>query len=228
VIPRFIRRVTDRDGNVLLENISLGTSFEEPAAPAAAPDVASGPEPVADPAPVDPDQLIPAEDAYLMTDLLRAVVLEGTGQSVAKLGRPLAGKTGTTNEQADAWFVGFSPEIATGVWVGHDEIRFLGPGETGARAAAPVWIDFMNVALADVPKRDFSPPGSIVFARIDRETGLLASRHTKETVFQSFIAGTEPTETAETHRSTSEALRDLREDSLSRDQAVQLMKLEGF
>jgi penicillin-binding protein 1A len=160
--------------------------------------------------------------------LLRAVVLEGTGQSVSKLGRPLAGKTGTTNEQADAWFVGFSPEIATGVWVGHDEIRFLGPGETGARAAAPVWIEFMGVALEGVPKRDFTPPGSIVFARIDRESGLLASRHTKETVFQPFIAGTEPTETAETHRSTSEALRDLREDSLSQDEAVQVMKLEGF
>jgi penicillin-binding protein 1A len=230
VIPHFIRRVTDRDGNVLLENVALGHSFETQMDPVDLDvDVASGPEAAQRaPARPEPEQVIPAEDAYLMTDLLRAVVLEGTGQSVAKLGRPLAGKTGTTNDQADAWFLGFSPEIVTGVWVGHDEIRFLGAGETGARAAAPVWIDYMSVALADMPKRDFSPPGSIVFARIDRETGLLASRQTKETVFQAFIAGTEPTETAETHRSTSEALRDLREDSLSRDQAVQLMKLDGF
>ena len=237
VVPRFIRRVTDREGNVLLENVALGNDFQAETEPAETEfDVASAPEGADSETaawresalPAEPEQVIPAEDAYLMADMLRAVVLEGTGRRLRVLGRPLAGKTGTTNDQADAWFVGFSPEIATGVWVGHDEVRFLGAGETGSRAAAPVWIDYMGAALADRPKRDFIPPESIVFARIDRQTGLLATRQSKETVFQAFISGTEPTETADTHRAASDALRDLREDSLSRDQAVQLMKLDAF
>ena len=124
--------------------------------------------------------------------------------------------------------MGFSPEIATGVWVGHDESRFLGAGETGARAAAPVWIEYMKMALADLPKRDFIPPDSIVFARIDRETGLLATRLSTETVFQAFISGTEPTQSADTQRAASDALQNLREDSLPGDNAVQLMKLDRF
>ena len=230
VVPRFIRRVLDREGNVLLENVALGNAFEDELdLDDLDVDVAAGPESEAPPIPRDPtrEQLIPEEDAYLMADMLRAVVVEGTGRRVTTLGRPLAGKTGTTNDQADAWFVGFSPEYATGVWVGHDEIQFLGAGETGSRAAAPVWIDYMRVALEREPRRDFTPPGSIVFARIDRETGLLATRHSTETVFQPFIAGTEPTETADNLRATSDALRNLREDSLSGDD-LQLMKLEGF
>ncbi|MDH3519355.1 MAG: PBP1A family penicillin-binding protein [Myxococcales bacterium] len=245
VVPRFIERVIDRDGNVLIENVSLGESQEsELAADGAAAAADSGAPSeselgVADgeAAPVtaeaeeqaqDPDQLIPPEDAYLMTDLLRAVVLEGTGWRLRKLGRPLAGKTGTTNDQADAWFVGFSPEVTTGVWVGHDESRFLGWGETGSRAAAPIWVDYMREALAGRPRRDFDTPDSIVFTRIDRETGLLASSSTQETLFQAFIAGTEPTETAERQRNTSEALRDLREDSLSSDGAARLLQLDSF
>ena len=82
-----------------------------------------------------------------------------------QLGRPLGGKTGTTNDQADAWFIGFSPDVATGVWVGHDESHFLGYGETGSRAAAPIWVDYMRVALADRPVRDFVPPELIAFTR---------------------------------------------------------------
>jgi penicillin-binding protein 1A len=178
-------------------------------------------------------------DAYLMTDMLRAVVLEGTGQKLRVLGRPVAGKTGTTNDQADAWFVGYSPEIVTGVWVGHDVAKFLGSGETGAKAAAPIWRDYMHAALAARPIRDFTPPDSIVFARIDKGSGLLATQLTKDTVFQPFVAGSEPTETADDQRSTSEAMRDLREDSLSRDamsdpaadaatDPARLMQLDAF
>ena len=89
--------------------------------------------------PPEPDQIIPPEEAYLAVSLLRAVVEDpkGTGHRLRVLRRPVAGKTGTTNDQADAWFLGFSPDIATGVWVGHDESRVLGRGETGSRAAAP-------------------------------------------------------------------------------------------
>jgi penicillin-binding protein 1A len=235
VVPHYIRRVTDRDGNVLLENVTLGGSFDgepEETRETDPLDVAAAParlEEAPSPIRAERTQLIPEEEAYLVADMLRAVVNEGTGRRVAALGRPLAGKTGTTNDQADAWFMGFSPEIATGVWVGHDEIRFLGAGETGSRDAAPIWIDYMRVALADRPKRDFAVPEPIVFARIDRESGLLAAGSSpKETVFQAFIAGTEPTETADNRRTTRDALRDLREDSLSQDQALQLMKLDSL
>jgi penicillin-binding protein 1A len=251
VVARYIRRVTDREGNVLIENVALGTQPDpelvarlaarnesaqetEPEEVEPEPEIERVDEPELELArqdengdESDPEGLIPAEDAYLMTDMLRAVVLEGTGRRVARLGRPLGGKTGTTNDQADAWFVGFSPEIATGVWVGHDETRFLGAGETGSRAAAPIWIDYMEAALENVPLRDFPAPQSIVFARIDRETGLIATRHSQKTLFQAFIAGTEPTETADTRRDNSEALRNLREDALS-DGGIRLMQLDAF
>ncbi|NRA08937.1 MAG: hypothetical protein HRU02_12335, partial [Myxococcales bacterium] len=193
--------------------------------------LADGAEPLieAEPEPIpDPDQLIPAEDAFLVADMLHAVVKEGTGWRLKELGRPLAGKTGTTNDQADAWFMGFSPGIATGVWVGHDESHFLGYGETGSRAAAPIWVNFMRAALADRPVRDFSAPSSIVWTRIDRETGLLASRNSKETAFQAFVAGSEPQVAAETRRSDAEALRDLREEALSGPDSLQLMQLDPF
>jgi penicillin-binding protein 1A len=125
----------------------------------------------------------------------------------------VAGKTGTTNDQADAWFIGFSPEIATGVWVGHDETRFLGWGETGGRTASPIWVDYMRAALADRPVREFAVPEQIVFARIDRKTGLLADASNEDTVFQSFLTDTEPTETAGQAQTTSEDLELLRMDS---------------
>ena len=234
VVPLFIRRVIDANGEILIENMPLGDPLaEEPPQPDALETEVAEVE-VADIAldedeePDDPDQLIPPEDAYLMTDMLRAVVQEGTGWRLRRLARPLAGKTGTTNGQADAWFMGFSPEITTGVWVGHDESQFLGWGETGSRAAAPIWVDYMRVALSRRPRRDFSTPESIVFTRIDRETGLLATRNSRETVFQAFIAGTEPTETADTQRRTADALRDLREDSLSSDNATRTMRDDTF
>jgi penicillin-binding protein 1A len=228
LVPRYISKVTDRDGNVLLERVALGTDFE---AMPPAPEAAGGDGEGNGHESGDPMRVIPAGDAYLMVDLLRAVVLEGTGQKLRELGKPVAGKTGTTNDQADAWFVGFSPDVVTGVWVGHDVAKFLGPGETGAKAAAPIWMDYMRVALAGRPERDFSPPDSIVFARIDRENGLLATHDGKDTVFQAFLAGTEPTETADAQRNTSEALQELREDSLSGesdDDAVRLMQLDNF
>jgi penicillin-binding protein 1A len=222
VAPKFIRRVSDRDGQVLLESVELGAKGEvleasdpEPEPGDFADVAAAGPDQEGVLA-TDPNQVIPPEEAYLATSLLRAVVEDshGTGWRLRALGRPLAGKTGTTNDQADAWFIGFSPEILTGVWVGHDESRFLGYGETGSRAAAPIWVDYMKVALSERKRRDFPVPDPIEFARIDRKTGLLADPSSSNTVFQAFLEGTAPTETASSARTTSESRRKLRLDSL--------------
>ena len=92
------------------------------------------------------------------------------------LGRPLAGKTGTTDDHGDCWFVGFSTDIAAGAWVGFDERRNLGKGETGGRAALPIWIDFMREAHLDKPVREFPVPEGVSYARVDPSTGKLAER----------------------------------------------------
>jgi penicillin-binding protein 1A len=262
VVPHFVRRVLDRDGNVLIENVPLGDPIEDappqvarsepkasedhqggaPTQPAKAltneavdaavetaererangAENAGGPPGLAMEEPADPNQILPPEQAYLVTDMLRAVVLEGTATRARSLGRPVAGKTGTTNDQADAWFIGFSPDVATGVWVGFDEVKFLGNGETGAHAALPIWVDYMRVALENRPTRDFPVPGNdrIVWARIDKETGLLASGEGAGTIFQSFIAGSEPTETADSARETNRAEQDLREENFSDGEAA--------
>jgi penicillin-binding protein 1A len=222
VVPRFIRRVTSRDGQVLLEDVPLGpvpppvlrplvvdaggTGAEtrgDFAAGAAYPDAEIMPS----------DQVISEAAAFLMTDLLKAVVQEGTGRRLKALGRPLAGKTGTTNEQGDAWFMGFSPEITTGVWVGHDDNHVLGFGETGAGAALPVWKAFMAAALAGRPIRDFDVPSEhIVFARIDMETGLVADAAAANAYFQPFIEGTEPQRGVSDRQSAASARQALRDD----------------
>jgi penicillin-binding protein 1A len=219
VTPIFIRQVTDRDGRVLLAHVPLGNSSPDAAAPeppAQEPDVAAGGEAADAPAASGAgEQVLSPDQAYLMIDLLHAVVVdpEGTGWRLRDLKRPVAGKTGTTNEQGDAWFIGFSPEIATGVWVGYDENRFLGWGETGSRAASPIWVEFMRDALASRPVRDFPVPDSIVFARIDRKTGLLADATSTDSVFQAFLADTVPTESAGSAETQKEGRRLLRMDA---------------
>ena len=129
VTPRLIRKVVDYEGRVLEEDY---------------PDV---------------HDVIPPRTARIMTSMLREVVLHGTaGKAGATLKHPLAGKTGTTNDFTDAWFVGFSPSITCGVWIGYDEKKTLGPKESGAMAALPMWIDFMKVAIQGHPNEDFAPP----------------------------------------------------------------------
>jgi penicillin-binding protein 1A len=225
VEPTFIRRVTNAEGEVLLENVLLGDTLAEPddeeiealelAEPAPV-EVAEAPEEafVDELEEEGSGQLLPPEQAYLVTDLLRAVVVDpdGTGWRLRALRRPVAGKTGTTNEQADAWFIGFTPDVATGVWVGHDVSRFLGWGETGSRAAAPIWVEFMQAALAERPVRDFPVPEPIVFARIDRRTGLLADTSSRDTVFQAFLADRVPTESSQRMQTRTEGRRLLRMD----------------
>jgi penicillin-binding protein 1A len=143
--------------------------------------------------PLPDGYVITPETAYIMTHLLSDVVQFGTGQNVRELGRPSAGKTGTTNEYKDAWFIGFTPELVAGVWVGFDEIETLGRGETGARAASPIWLEFMQDTLKDFEHKDFQVPGStIVFAAIDPKTGKRADSKTKNTITEAFIKGTVP------------------------------------
>jgi penicillin-binding protein 1A len=128
LVPRTITRVADYDGRVLEENY---------------PEVKDA---------------ISSRTARLMTMMLQGVVQHGTAISASKLKLPLAGKTGTTNDFTDAWFVGFSPTLTAGVWVGYDEKKSLGAKETGAKAALPIWIDFMSAALAGKDPEQFQPP----------------------------------------------------------------------
>jgi penicillin-binding protein 1A len=132
------------------------------------------------------------ETAAIMTDMLQAVVQVGTGKAARSIGRPLAGKTGTTDTYRDALFIGFSPIVVTGVWVGMDQYSTLGNKETGARAALPIWIDFMDQVLAGRPYHDFSLPEGVAKVRIDAESGLLASENCPNAVTVMFKKGTEP------------------------------------
>ena len=145
--------------------------------------------------PVHGRMVISPQTAFLMTNLLRGVVEGGTGYKARRIGKPLAGKTGTTNDFKDAWFVGYSPELTCGVWVGFDDFsKSLGAGESGAKAALPLWVDFMSAALKERPALDFPVPSGIEFANIDAVTGLLAAPCTEKTVFEAFKAGTAPAE----------------------------------
>jgi penicillin-binding protein 1A len=162
--PSFVTKIVDRDGNILEE---MNPSRKK---------------------------VIEESTAFIMTSLLEEVVQTGTGRRVKALGRPAAGKTGTSNNLYDAWFVGYTPELITGTWVGYDDKRLLGKGESGGRTASPIWLEFMQQALNDKPVRVFPVPEGIVFAKIDAETGLLPIPESKKTIFECFKEGTVPTE----------------------------------
>jgi penicillin-binding protein 1A len=126
--PHSIRKVTDYDGHIMEQDFA------------------------------EVRDVISAHSARIMVELLRGVVLHGTGYAASKLNHPLAGKTGTTNDFTDAWFMGFSPSMSCGVWVGFDEKKTLGEKETGAQAALPIWIDFMKAVIADKKDEQFPAP----------------------------------------------------------------------
>jgi len=145
-----------------------------------------------DPQPVE---AIDPTTAYLITSLLKSVVEDGTGRGAKALGKPVVGKTGTTNNFVDAWFIGYAPSIVTGVWVGYDNPKAsLGDKETGARVALPIWMPVMARALADKPPDDFVPTADIVSVKIDPETGLLAREGQADAITDVFRRGTEPTQ----------------------------------
>ncbi|MGO9370739.1 MAG: penicillin-binding protein 1A [Syntrophobacteraceae bacterium] len=133
------------------------------------------------------EQVISDKTAYLLTDLLQGVVREGTGTKAKELKRPAAGKTGTTNELKDAWFIGFTPSVLTGVWVGYDDHTIsLGKGETGGRAACPIWVYFMKEYLKNQPVETFPIPDGIVFAKINGSSGAVATSDEPGGVYAAF------------------------------------------
>jgi penicillin-binding protein 1B len=147
-----------------------------------------------------PKTITRPEPAYLVENMMRSVINEGTGAGVRASGFALdaAGKTGTTNDLRDAWFVGFTPEVLTVVWVGFDDNSVL--GLSGSQAALPIWTSFMNRALAGHANAGLPEAGNIVFVEIDRETGKLALPSCPRIMREAFMAGTEPTEQCELHK----------------------------
>jgi penicillin-binding protein 1A len=166
--PIFITGVTDRDGNPL-EFAGTRPTYTRVMTPAT---------------------------AYVMTSMLQTVVQRGTGRKALELGRAVAGKTGTTNDTHDAWFVGFTPDVIAGVWVGFDAERSLGKQETGGHAAAPIWTEFMKKAVADRPPIDFPMPEGVTLLQVDRASGLRAVAG-RDADLEVFVKGSEPTRYAE-------------------------------
>ncbi len=140
----------------------------------------------------EPRQVLSKQTAYLITHMMMDVIQRGTGKRARSIGRPLAGKTGTTNNFHDAWFVGYAPNLSTGVWVGFDSVETLGKAESGAHAALPIWTDFMAKALKLIPVRTFSVPEGIQFVEIDQKTGTVVDEPSKGTTTEAFAAGTIP------------------------------------
>jgi penicillin-binding protein 1A len=155
--PVAIRYVTDAQGKLLEEHVPEGREALAP------------------------------ETAYVITQMLRGVVERGTGQAAKGLGRPVAAKTGTTNDYSNAWFVGFTPRLATGVWVGYDRPRSLGKDETGSRVAVPIWVTYMGKVLGDSPKEDFPVPEHVVSILVDEDP----SGECLRPVTMAFVKGTE-------------------------------------
>lgn len=185
ITPTFIDRVQDRNGRTIFKHdgrpcegcrVEGWSNQPVPAIPDLREDVA---DPVS---------------AYQIVSMLQGVVQRGTGYRVSKIGKPLAGKTGTTNDSQDAWFMGFSPDLVAGVFVGFDNPRTLGPRETGSSVAVPIFKEFMENALADRPTVPFRVPEGIRMVRMNTETGLPArpGDDPRKVVTEVFRRGTEP------------------------------------
>jgi penicillin-binding protein 1A len=159
VAPTVIRYITDGQGGLLEEHVPEGREAASP------------------------------EVAYVITHMLKGVVERGTGQGAKALGRPVAAKTGTTNDYSNAWFMGYTPRLATGVWVGYDRPRSLGKDETGSRVAVPIWTTYMKRVLAHHPKEDFPIPEGVVLVAVDMDP----SNECLRMVPMAFVRGTEPT-----------------------------------
>jgi penicillin-binding protein 1A len=181
--PVLVERIQDRHGRTILRGDPrscagcAGAAWDN-SLPPAVPDVR---EDVVDP-----------RHAYQMVSMLEGVVQRGTAKAAQVIGKPLAGKTGTTNESKDTWFVGFSPDLVVGVFVGFDQPRPMGKKETGATVALPIWIEVMQEALKDQPATPFRTPPGLSLVRVDAATGRLARSGGGSVIAEAFLPGTEP------------------------------------
>jgi penicillin-binding protein 1A len=182
--PIFIKKIVTMKGEVLEENTPYIETEEKE----------EEEETVKTPPSASKEQAISPQNAFIMTHLLQGVVQHGTGQRAKVLGRPVAGKTGTSSDYSDAWFIGFTPSLLAGVWVGFDDKTSLGKKETGARAALPIWINFMDQALRNTPLDTPKPPQGITFIKVNIETGLPSNTDSPETITEAFIDSSVPRE----------------------------------
>ncbi len=183
VVPTLLDRIQDRRGRTLFK-------FDDRSCTGCIADQWDGTEP-----PILPDErksLVDPIVAYQMVHMLEGVIERGTGRRALRVGKPLAGKTGTTNDYVDALFFGFSPDLVVGIWMGFDEPRTLGDGEGGGSVAAPVFTEFMSRALANKPGLPFRIPPGVRLVSIDAETGQLPDAGTRTTILEAFRPGTEP------------------------------------
>lgn len=183
VVPTLIDRVQDRRGKTIYRHdardcpdCQVADWHNQPP-----PDLPDTRAQVADP-----------QSVYQIISILEGVVQRGTGRSIRSIGKPLAGKTGTSNDSFDTWFVGFSPNLAAGVFVGFDDPRTLGPKEAGSSVAAPIFKQFMEGALKDAPATPFRVPEGIRLVRVVHDTGLLARPGDRGVIIEAFKPGTEP------------------------------------
>ncbi|MFW6105999.1 MAG: penicillin-binding protein 1A [Desulfovermiculus sp.] len=166
-----------------------------------------------------------AQTAYIITSLLQDVVKSGTGWRIRELGRPVAGKTGTTDDQKDAWFMGYAPYLLTGVFVGFDQVQPMGKYETGSRAASPIWLQYRQEVEEDYPPVEFSQPRGIVMARIDAANGLLAGPGTEKSYLLPFKSGTQPTRISQRRDTQSRSSKSQDSESRSGDEDDKLKSL---
>jgi len=180
--PALVERIQDRFGRTVMRR------DERPCEGCRAVAWDGGPPPEI---PDDRPYVADPRHAYQLVHMLEGVIERGTGRRASAIGKPLAGKTGTTNESRDAWFVGFSPDLAAGVFVGYDQPQSMGR-ETGSSLALPIWQDFMAVALEDAPATPFRTPAGVRLVRVDAESGLLPGPTTDKVIAEAFLPGTEP------------------------------------
>ncbi len=186
VAPVMITRILDGEGNILFD---IDSRTQKVGAPARTP----GPTPsllLRLGGARRLEQPISPAVAYVLTDMLQNVIAAGTGRAARDIGRPAAGKTGTTNGYRDAWFLGYTPDLVAGTWVGTDTNLPLGPSETGGRTAAPIWLEFMREATKGLPPKGFDVPPGVVFARVDPRTGKASTG--RRSRYLPFVMGTLP------------------------------------
>ena len=176
VKPVYIKKIEDRNGNILEETITT-----------------------------EINQVIDEDTAFIMSNMLADVVRRGTGRRAQAINRPSAGKTGTTNDYTDAWYLGYVPQLITGVYVGFDDIRkSLGYYETGSRAAAPIWVEFMKAATEDMPVLPFQQPDNIQMVKINPNSGLKDCDGSPNAIFEYFKENTAPVQCHQQSSSTSQ------------------------